>query len=190
MRGQKLAKLIVSPSITPPAMNKYTKVDPVVRQLCLLSNFFGLFRRALSGKVGSGKRGGDGDNESDMSQDACVGAPRDEVRHFRKIGRLKLHRANEFMARRFAAWTTLIWIAVCDPVMVVHYKFLSMVPGTTIVRPIVAVSTTFAVKWFLTRWHRPFQLWQGLFCSLESSWMGLWPGCSALPTVARDSAGI
>ena len=26
------------------------------------------------------------------------------------------------MARRFASWTTLIWIAVSDPVMVVHYK--------------------------------------------------------------------
>ena len=123
VRAQKLAKLIVSPSITPPAMNKYTKVDPVVRQICLLSNLFGLFRRALAEKVGSGRRRvGDGDNESDMSQDACVGAPMDEVRHLRKIGRLKHRRANDFMARRFASWTTLIWIAVCDPVMVVHYR--------------------------------------------------------------------
>ena len=57
-----------------------------------------------------------------VSADAAVGAPRDETGHLRKVGRLKLHKAFAFMSRRSTSWKTLVWVAVCSCIMVVHYK--------------------------------------------------------------------
>jgi hypothetical protein len=50
-RACALVKLIIAPSITTPAANKYTKVDPVVRKVALMTNFLGLMRRAIATKT-------------------------------------------------------------------------------------------------------------------------------------------
>ena len=47
-----LARLITDAHMGVPALNNYTKVDPVLRKLCLLVNFFGLMPRAVAAKIG------------------------------------------------------------------------------------------------------------------------------------------
>ena len=73
-RAVELARLIVTPAMTLPAMNKYTKVDPVVRQVCLLASFRGLLRKVLALKVGK-PMPEDSVSDSGVSGDAAVGAP-------------------------------------------------------------------------------------------------------------------
>ena len=51
LRAIELAQLIMSPSISLPAANKYTKVDPVIKKLCLVVNFFGLMRCMVGQRI-------------------------------------------------------------------------------------------------------------------------------------------
>ena len=109
-KAQGFASLITDAHIDVPAMNKYTKVDPVERQLCLLLNFFGLMPRAIAAKAG--RKSSSGVSPSDQDPGAAVGAPQDEVAHLRKIGRLKLHTAHDFLSKPSSSWKTLMWVAV------------------------------------------------------------------------------
>ena len=47
-----LLKGIVAPPISTPAVNKYTKVDPVMRKITLMVSCFGLLRRMVAKKLG------------------------------------------------------------------------------------------------------------------------------------------
>ena len=49
-RAYGLVKRFVNPCMSEPAANKHTKVDPVMRELALAANFFGLLRRAFARK--------------------------------------------------------------------------------------------------------------------------------------------
>ena len=71
-RAVELARFVVIPAMTLPAMNKYTKVDPVVRKVCLMAPFRGLFRKVLALKVGPVPEHSASD--SGVSGDAAVGA--------------------------------------------------------------------------------------------------------------------
>ena len=65
-----LVKRFVSPCLSEPAANKYTKVDPVMRKLALAANFFGLLRRAFARKFK--EEGGAEADHSDISVDAAL----------------------------------------------------------------------------------------------------------------------
>ena len=121
LRAVKLARFIVTPAMSPPAMNKYTKVDPVVRQLSLMAGFRGLLRKVLALKVGRPVPQCSV-SDSGISSDAAVGAPRDAIAHMRKVGRMKLQKAFRFACKKSTSWKPLIWLAICSPIMLVHYK--------------------------------------------------------------------
>ena len=50
-KGQALARRLLTPVITSPAANKYTRVDPCIRQSVLIACFYGLLRKALGKKL-------------------------------------------------------------------------------------------------------------------------------------------
>ena len=72
-RAVELAQQIITPDMTLPAMNKYTKLDPTMRQLCLMAAFHGLLRKALALKVGR-PLPEHSVSDSGVSSDAAVGA--------------------------------------------------------------------------------------------------------------------
>ena len=120
-RAVEFASLIVTPAMTLPATNKYTKVDPVVRQVCLMASFRGLLCKVLALKVGRPvpERSV---SDSGVSGDAAVGAPRDPIGHMRKVNRMKLQKAFHFVCKKSTKWKPLIWLATCSPIMAVHYN--------------------------------------------------------------------
>ena len=121
-KAKNLTRLITDAYMGVPAMNKYTKVDLVLRKLCLLANFFGLMPRAIASQIGRQQQdGAAGVSPGVQDAGAAVGAPADEVAHLRKIGRLKLHAAHEFFSNPSASWKTMMWVSLCDPLMTVHY---------------------------------------------------------------------
>lgn len=115
-----LVKRFVAPCITEPAANKYTKVDAVMRKLALATNFFGLLRRAFGRKFNDSAK--TESERSDFSVDAAIGAPQDQMRHWRKVKHIKLNRSYDFLKQRSSEYLPLIWLCVCSVIMVVHYK--------------------------------------------------------------------
>ena len=91
-----LVKRFVTPCISEPAANKYTKVDPVIRKLALATNFFGLLRRAFARKFKDTEQ--DESDRSDISVDAAIGVPRDANRHWRKVKHIKMNRYQRVFA--------------------------------------------------------------------------------------------
>ena len=113
-----LVKRIISPAIAPPALNKYTKVDPAIRKVALMTHFLGLLKQGVAWKLGKKPE----DAASDVSENAVVGAPTNETQHFRKVGHIKLHKCYSFLEKRSSKWVTLVWLAVCTCIMVIHFK--------------------------------------------------------------------
>ena len=113
-----LVKRIISPAIAPPALNKYTKVDPAIRKVALMTHFGGLLKQGVAWKLGKKPE----DAASDVSENAVVGAPTNETQHFRKVGHIKLHKCYSFLEKRSSKWVTLVWLAVCTCIMVIHFK--------------------------------------------------------------------
>ena len=64
-----LTKRIISPAIAPPALDKYTKVDPVVRKVALIIHFFVCLKQGVAWGLGKKPE----DVASDVSADAVVG---------------------------------------------------------------------------------------------------------------------
>ena len=74
-----MVKRVVAPSISTPAANKYTKVDPVVRKVALLTIFFGIFRRMVGQKLGRRVEDGDEDGYfAGVDDDTVIGIPKNE----------------------------------------------------------------------------------------------------------------
>ena len=117
-----LAKRIISPSITEPAANKYTKVDPVVRKVALMTNFLGIMRRAVAKRLGRRDASGDVDDAEVVDVDAAIGIPRDPMQHHKNMGHVKLNKAFNFLRQPAAKYLPLVWLVVCSSIMVVHYK--------------------------------------------------------------------
>ena len=84
-RAYGLVKRFVNPCISEPAANKYTKVDPVMRELALAANFFGLLRRAFARKFKEEAKPEADKSDSDISVDAAIGVPTDATSHWRKV---------------------------------------------------------------------------------------------------------
>ena len=123
-----LLKAVVAPPISTPAVNKYTKVDPVVRKVTLMVHCFGLLRRIVAKKLGvaapresevtetaSGLDGG-------FELDGIIGIPKDPRLHQKCVGEARLRRVHEFMSMGAAKILTLVWLVVCSVIMQVHYR--------------------------------------------------------------------
>ena len=121
-RASALIKCILAPSITTPAANKYTKVDPVVRKVALMTNFLGLLRRAVAKKLGRRDASGDVDDSEVLDWEAAIGMPRDPMQHHKNLGKVKLNKAFRFLQQSASKYLPLVWLVVCSCVMVVHYK--------------------------------------------------------------------
>ena len=119
-KAQGLTKRVVAPSISTPAANKYTKVDPVVRKVALLTNFFGLMRRMVAQKLGR-RVEEDGDGFAGVDDDAVIGVPKNEKDHYKKLGHVKLRKIFDFLSDPASKYLPLVWLVVCAPIMVVHY---------------------------------------------------------------------
>ena len=115
-----LVKRFVAPCISEPSANTYTNVDLVMRKLALATNFYGLLRKAFARKF---KETAETESErSDFSVDAAIGEPKDQIKHWRKVKRIKQNRAYDFLKHRAIEYLPLVWPCVCSCIMVVHYR--------------------------------------------------------------------
>ena len=116
-----LVKRVIAPSISTPAANKYTKVDPVVRKVALLTNFFGMLRRMVAQKLGRRVENEDGDGFAGVDDDTVIGIPANEKDHYQKLGQVKLRKMFDFLTDPASKYLPLVWLVVCSPIMVIHY---------------------------------------------------------------------
>ena len=140
-KAKTLARQILSPVIVSPAANKYTKVDPCVRQSALIVCFYGLMRKALAKKlkrdehqltnpnVHPAQRQANvaptrlrrGQTLSVMVEaDGAIGIPRDTTQ-YRELGFIKENKVYTFLCHGHAKNLLLVWLVVNVPIMRVHY---------------------------------------------------------------------
>ena len=75
--AQGLVRTIFGRSLTEPAANKWTKIDPVIRRV-LLKAWFGIwFRRAVGMKLGKRDEAGSADGTFGLNPDGAIGVPMD-----------------------------------------------------------------------------------------------------------------
>ena len=79
-RACELVMRIIAPSVATLAANKYTKVDPVVRKVALMTNFLDLLRQATGMKLGRAEASG-GDWHEILDWDSAIGIPKNTVQH-------------------------------------------------------------------------------------------------------------
>ena len=120
-RGLELVKIILSPSISTPAANKYTKVDPVVRKVALITNFAALMHRALASKLKKQTALSEEEPAVFDDPDAVIGIPKDAMQHFKNVANTRLHRMLSFLRLAACVYLPLVWLVVCSSIMVVHY---------------------------------------------------------------------
>jgi hypothetical protein len=120
-RCVELISRVVLPAVSTPAMNKYTKVEPVVTKVTLMASFGTVLRKVILHKLGRVDDRADG-HASDVSEDALLGIPTDPTAHMRKLGNQQLHRALAFLSTPSSRTSTLCWLIVCRIIMVIHYR--------------------------------------------------------------------
>ena len=112
----RLVKRIIAPSISTLAVNKYTKVEPVVRKVALLTNFFGIMKRVVAKKLCRRVVDRDEDGFAGVDYDAVIGIPKNEKEHYQKLGHVKLRKVFDFVSHLVAKYMPLVWLVVCvDP---------------------------------------------------------------------------
>ena len=124
-----LLKAIVAPPISTPAVNKYTKVDPVVRKVSLMVSCFGLMRRIVAKKLGvaapldpASGQGTEFEVSATDMLDSVIGIPKDPQKLHKLVGEARLRRVHEFFSMGAAKIMTLVWLVVCSVIMRVHYR--------------------------------------------------------------------
>ena len=119
-RAQDLTLRLLVPPISEPAENKYTKVDACVRSVPLISRTSGLLRKALGVRLK--KEAAESDCEPDhCDADAAIGIPRDEQAYYKEAGHLRLQKIYTFLSHGHAKYMLLVWLAVVQPIMIMHY---------------------------------------------------------------------
>ncbi len=113
--------------LTLPALNKWTKLDPVISQCTLLVLFCGVIPAAMQNKVDpKGVLDNDPpDDDSGQSSGAEVGAPRDKNKFYRKIEKKGKVKAFRFLTHPDTSHLLLLWLAVCGPILRVHYRLFN-----------------------------------------------------------------
>jgi len=132
-RANEFVKLIFLPPITEPAQNKYTKTDPCIRSVALVTWTFGLLRKAIGRKLFQNE---EATGPADVVEaDGAIGVPRDEYQYQQKLGHLKVQKIHTFLGHGSAKHLLLVWVVVCGPIMKFHYflfangKFFSQRTG-------------------------------------------------------------
>ena len=100
----------LSPCMSALAASKCTKAGPAMRKLALATNVLGVLRRVFAHKLK-----GDGQlvsGKSGMHVDAVIGAPRDAVRHWRKVGHNTMSRSCTILLHRGSEYVPLVWLCV------------------------------------------------------------------------------
>ena len=123
-KAKQYAKLIFCPPISQPAANKYTKIDPAVKSVALMTWTFGLLRKAIGLKLGKKDTGPAAAENipTHVDADSAIGIPRDEFEYTRQMGNIKLNRVHTFLSHGYSKYLTLVWLVVTHPIMIVHYK--------------------------------------------------------------------
>ena len=78
-RAQDLASMLFMPTISEPAANKYTKIDPCIKHVALVTWTFGLLRKAIGLKLGKKDTGPAVDVPEQVDADSAIGIPGDEM---------------------------------------------------------------------------------------------------------------
>ena len=109
-----------------PALNKWTKLAPVLSQITLMANFFRVIARAFGSKLEdtkSAEASGQVDPEdADMSEGEILGAPSDSAVAFRKAAQRRMNKGYRFLSHPGTPGTLLVWMVISDIVMPIHYR--------------------------------------------------------------------
>ena len=111
------------PPVCEPAANKYTKVDPCVRGILIISWTFGLLRKAIGATIGKDEEAAPGVGIPEhVDVDGAIGVPRDHTAHFRHMGHIKLHKCHRFLCNAMSKYILLIWLITTSDIMILHYR--------------------------------------------------------------------
>ena len=123
-RAQRLLRHIFAPPINEPAANKYTKIDPCIKSVALITWTFGLLRKAIGKKLGKKDSGpaAAGNILEQVDPESAIGIPKDASEHYKQMGNIKVNRAHTFLSHGYAKYLALVWLAVTLPIMILHYQ--------------------------------------------------------------------
>ena len=118
-RVTELVKFIFMPPISEPSANKYTKTDPCVRSVCLVTSTFGVLRKAISRMLWKVE---ESTGPADVVEpDGAIGVARDTYAYEKKLGHLKVQKVHTFLRNAAAKHLLMVWVVVTQPIMVLHY---------------------------------------------------------------------
>ena len=117
-----LVRKVILRRVAQPAKNKWTKLDPAFRQVALVVQFFSLVQSALEAKVGMTYADVLHAAATVMDQDSD--SENEDGGHKYK-GRLQKYgkRSLLFVGDPDSKQHLLLWLAVGEPIMVIHYRF-------------------------------------------------------------------
>ena len=119
-KAKDLVKFIFMPPISEPAANKYTKTDPCVRTVCLVTWTFGLLRKSIARMLRKDENY-TGPADGIVDTDGAIGIPRDTYEYEKHVGHLKVQKVLTFLSHASAKHLLLVWVVVCMPIMRMHY---------------------------------------------------------------------
>ena len=133
-RACDLIYAVVLRNLQIPALNKWTKLAPVLSQITLMANFVGVIARAFgskledtksaeaSGQVDPSASGQVDPEGADMSEGEILGAPSDSAAAFRKAAQRRTNKGYRFLSHPGTPGTLLVWMVISDIVMPIHYR--------------------------------------------------------------------
>lgn len=108
--------------ISPPALNKWTKVFPSVGNVVFFQFFHNLMPEAFAAEferlVDAHVRPEDSDNERDERE---LEVPVNEIERWKKLARARNLRALHAIGDSQFAWANLLWLILAAPVMRIHW---------------------------------------------------------------------
>ena len=115
-----------------PALNKWTKVHPVIAQAFVMSSWcgllpsvFGTMAHATSRRKTRRPRTLDDNSESDISENAQLGAPRDAQHAFQKVASKRKTKMMSFICNKDTQWTLALWMALAMPMLSLHFRLFA-----------------------------------------------------------------
>ena len=116
-----LVELVILRQLSVPAMNRWTTLAPAMHRVTLMLAWHGVVADALQAKLEGGPLSAEPE-ASDVSSDAQLGAPADQMRLWHRVNQKRASRVLSFFTAAQTLPMLLVWQAVVAPILQIHWK--------------------------------------------------------------------
>ena len=116
-----LVDLVILRQLSIPAMNRWTTLAPAMHRVTLMLAWHGFVADALQAKLEGCPLAAEPE-ASDVSSDAQLGAPADQVRFWHWVNQKRARRVLSFFTAAQTLPMLLAWQAVAAPILRSHWK--------------------------------------------------------------------